>query len=350
MQISEARDLVVAMYRSLLDREPDEGGLLHFTRELVSSRLTAPTFAGVVATSDEFRSRQGLVAGLARPAGCTQQEAMAVYEQFGRYTRAGRPGYITNFLGGLTATRYVNLPNLGGHVEGYPIPRNFHAEMLEWVGTLRAVLDAKGSFTMMELGAGWAPWCTVGIIAAGQKGLASDVTAVEGDADHVEFIQTSFQENRHAPRNCHILHGIVGAQDGQARFPRVRDASIAYGSAAQYGEAGNAGGELASEMDILPCYSLGSLLKDHARVDLIHCDVQGAEHDIFAAAMPVVTQKVRRVLIGTHSLALDRSLIKLCSTAGWDCEGIEAATIVESGGHAHLNCDGTQLWRNDRLA
>ena len=40
----------------------------------------------------------------------------------------------------------------------------FHGDTLEWVGALRAALEASGTFTMIELGAGWAPWCVIGTI------------------------------------------------------------------------------------------------------------------------------------------------------------------------------------------
>lgn len=367
MQVVEAREAVASMYRTMLMREPDDQGLEFYTGEVASGRLSLPAFAGLMVNSPEFRARVGAdpAAPSERPdpVGCTRREAMAVFERFDRYTGSGRPGFITNFLGGLTATRHVNLPELSGCVEGYPIPRNFHADTLEWLGTLRAVLDAKSSFTMIELGAGWAPWCTIGTIAAKQKGLVPHVTAVEGDSGHVGFIRSSFAENGHVPRQVRILHGIVGARDGQASFPRVKDASLAYGGAARYDrDGGRKGGgdahfhdfvehvaDQISEVDVLPCYGLATLLREPRRVDLIHCDVQGAEHDVFEAAMEVMRLKVRRVLVGTHSLELDRQLIKLFSNAGWSCEGIDSATMLETAAGPRLACDGTQLWRNDRF-
>ena len=46
----------------------------------------------------------------------------------------------------------AQLDQLSGVVEGYPIPGNFHGDVLEWVGTLRSVLEAKNTFTILELG------------------------------------------------------------------------------------------------------------------------------------------------------------------------------------------------------
>jgi hypothetical protein len=41
-------------------------------------------------------------------------------------------------------------------VEPIPIPANWHADIAEWAAALRAVDLARGSFTMAELGCGWA--------------------------------------------------------------------------------------------------------------------------------------------------------------------------------------------------
>ena len=359
MELVEAQGLVSSLYRGILKREPDAIGLERYTSDLIDGTLSTADVASLMSHSEEHKAQLGIAPVNNCPTGCTAREAMEVFEKFSKYTGLGCLGYITNFLGGLTATQYVNLPNLSEVVESYPIPRNFHADTLEWLGTLRAVLDARTEFNMIELGAGWAPWCTIGYIAAERKGLKPHVTAVEGDAGHVEFIHDSFKVNGQAQWCCKVLHGIVGAVDGQASFPRVKDGSRAYGGSARYDSKDHdehfeqfMSTEAAhvAELDVLPCYSLTTLLRDYSRVDLIHCDVQGAEFDVFAAGMDVVSQKVSRVVIGTHSFDLDRRLVKLFSDAGWTCEGLDAVTMVGSGDNSRIECDGTQVWRNDRLA
>ena len=178
--------LVTGLYEGLLNRKPDEAGFRHYMNALTDGSLSFHGVVSAMATSREFRARNGFKED-GRLRGCSYSEAMQVFSRFQSYTAPGRIGFITNFLGGLTDVRFVGLESHSGLVEGYPIPRNFHAETLEWIGTLKAVQEARDTFRMIELGAGWAPWCTIGYLAAVQCGLQPKVMAVEGDIGHIKL-------------------------------------------------------------------------------------------------------------------------------------------------------------------
>lgn len=156
-----------------------------------------------VLSSNEFNSRVtgGAEHRGAEPHGCLRSEAEAIFSGFKKYQGLGRPGFVTNFLGGLTDVRFVNgIEALSGIVEKYPIPGNFHGDTLEWVGTLRSALDAGSTFTMLELGAGWAPWCVIASLAAKQRGVAKiKVIGIEGDLGHISFIRENFAANGSTP-------------------------------------------------------------------------------------------------------------------------------------------------------
>lgn len=239
-----------------------------------------------------------------------------------------------------------------------PIPRNFHAETLEWVAVMRAVVEAKKTFTMIELGAGWAPWCSIGYIASEMKGLQPAVMAVEGDLGHIEFINESFSLNGQDPSRCQIVHGVVGAEDGRAAFPQLKKASHGYGGAARFGDESNSyfdsfmDGERENIADVqeLDCFSLKTLIgKMGGACDLVHCDIQGAEREVIPASIDALTESVKRVMIGTHSFDIDRQLISLFPQHGWICEGAEATRMTTAGGALCIMADGTQVWRNGRL-
>lgn len=360
--------LVDGLYRGLLGRGADPDGLATHSARFAAGAVGIAQLAADLAGSDEFKSRHGAPAPRApdgrlhEPLGCSRSEAEAVFAPFRAEGLEGEPGFVTNFMGGRLSVSFVaGLEGLSGSVEGLPIPGNCHGETLEWLGTLRAVQEAQGSFAIVELGAGWAPWCAIAHRGARVRGIEDiRVVAVEGEAGHVGFIHEHLRDNGVPAEAARVLHGIAGPRDGFAEFPRHRRASGDYGGAAAFGEApGERAGldhfvelrrDNLAEIERLPCYSLATLLEPFDTVDLVHCDVQGAEQEVFSAGLKAAGAKVRRVVVGTHSFALDRSLIGLFAGAGWVCEGVNACEMLERETGSPVTVrDGCQVWRNPRL-
>jgi len=359
---ADDRVFIVDIYRGLLGRDPDEVGMYHFTNMLKNASLDRVGLIKAILSSGEYKSR---VTGNAQdngdePQGCRRSEAEAIFARFQKHQGAGRPGFITNFLGGLTDVKFVpGIDSLSGAVEGYPIPGNFHGETLEWVGTLRSVRDAHDSFTMLELGAGWAPWCVIGYLAAKQCGIERiKVIGVEGDAGHVKFMRETFAANGIEPDVGEAIFGVVGVADGDALFPKANDASRVYGGLAAFSDAERVTGAFADftkhlaplveALEHVPCFSLATLMRDFQQVDLIHCDIQGAEGNLFANIIGLISAKVKRVVIGTHSFEVDRHLACVFPRNGWDLEGITACVMRDEGRPVIVR-DGVQVWRNARF-
>ena len=96
--------------------------------------------------------------------------------------------------------------------------------------------EAQGSFAIVELGAGWAPWCAIAHRGARMRGIEKiRVVAVEGEAGHVGFIHEHLRDNGVPAEAARVLHGIAGPRDGVAEFPRHQRASSDYGGAAAFG-------------------------------------------------------------------------------------------------------------------
>lgn len=353
--------LVGELYRGILGREADAGGLAMHVARLASGGARLSDVAADFVASEEFRAHQGGARTARAPSGCLQSEAMAVFREFLIADRQGKSGFVTNFMGGQLSVRFIaGLEPLSGAIEDIPIPGNCHGDTLEWLGTLRAVLEARDHFAMIELGAGWAPWCAIGHQGARMRGIEDiRVVALEGDAGHVGFIEEHFRTNGVPPHQATILHGVAGPADGFAEFPRHRAANSDYGGAAAFSEKAEdrtglnyfvelRGGNVA-EIEQLPAYALATLLADFDRVDLVHCDIQGAELEVLSAGIAAATAKVRRVVVGTHSFELDRAMLALFARAGWECEGMFAVEMQEQGALAVTVRDGCQVWRNPTL-
>ena len=92
----------------------------------------------------------------------------ALLKSFENANARSEPGFITDFLGGRTRTTSVwkEVRQLDGQLMGLPVPSDFHAETIEWVGLLKSICTATQKYVAMELGAGFGPWVIAGAIAA----------------------------------------------------------------------------------------------------------------------------------------------------------------------------------------
>jgi FkbM family methyltransferase len=348
------------LYLGLLGREPDTVGLQMFLRALKNGTMTVSEVAAALVQSKEFAGRRSDTV-VREPDGCLAGEVEAVCRMFADPAPLARQGYVTDFTGVMTDVRVIaGLAALSGTVEGLPIPGNFHGEAIEWLWVLKSVLGARDTYVILELGAGWGPWCAIAHRAARRREIMNiHVVAVEGDAGHVQFIRNHFAVNNIPEADATIVHGVVGMTDGTAEFPRHRVSSTDYGGAAAFGEGAAARsnleyfvalrGDNVAEVERLPCFSLSGLLLKFPTVDLVHCDIQGGELDVLSSAMPILIHRVRRIIVGTHSHKLDRDVAVLLARAGWLCEGLTSAVMHQQQDAAVGIRDGCQVWANPAL-
>jgi FkbM family methyltransferase len=331
------REGVIWAYRHLLGREPNSEA--DVTAHLVH---TAQSLRSAFMNSAEYRALSGQTP--------TAAALAALVDQFQPFaTEPPVPGSWRDFLG--VQTRCSFLPDIclpwAGTVLSAPGRgiSGVHDEA-EWLGTLRSVLEARVRFVVVELGAGWAPWLVSGAKAAERVGIQDLLLiGVEGSVGHVAFMRQHMLDNGIDPARHRVVHGVVGIKDGIAYFPKLAQPKDNYGAEANYSRADNA-----AEMDEVPSISLPTLLADVTRVDILHCDIQGMEGEVFRAAQATVNAKVARVVVGTHSRAVEGELQAQFSANGWLLEADAACQYVQvPGGTLLLSLDGTQVWRNPRL-
>jgi len=267
---------------------------------------------------------------------------------------AGRPGYLTNFLGVLIDPVYFPrlLDGKAGQVEGIPIPSNWHADMAEWAAALRAVDLAKDSFTVVELGCGWGCWMNNTGVAARRRGLDVRLVGVEGDPGHVDFAHQATGLNGFRPDQVTVHRAVAAATSGFALFPRQKRAGVSWGlkpvmgaTAAQRQSASQRGTH-----DELPMVALESVMAPHTRIDLLHVDIQGGEADLIEDCLPVLDRKVAFIVVGTHSRRIERRIKAALTRAGWVLEIERPAIYRLRWLGPRLKVDGVQGWRNPRLA
>lgn len=268
---------------------------------------------------------------------------------FPAYDGPGVEGFFIDFIG--TRTRCSFLPDAyagaSGIVEGPPGTERYGLhELAEWEGTLRSVLEARDRFVAVELGAGWGPWLVASAMAAARRGIRDVCLAgVEGASSHYAFMLQHFRDNGLDPAVHHLLHAVAGAHDGVARFPKLASPSVNWGAEASYGVE-----QLTEQFEEVSSVSVATLLTRLPPVDLLHCDVQGAEGDVLAAAAEVLAARVRRIVIGTHGRAIEERLMKCFGSGTWTLEHELPCRLVQDGsGALQLVADGVQVWRNNQL-
>ena len=341
----DMREGVIWAYRLLLGREPnDEAALaIHLNQgySIVGLRtafINTPEYAAThpQASRAVLSAADAAVTAAFHPSSTTQPP----------------PGYWIDFLGVRTQCAFLPDDHLAalstpGAFQGPPgAPNGPLHDVEEWAGTLRSVLEARERLTVVELGAGWGPWL-VGAAKAAERADIRDTTlvGVEGSLGHVEFMRRHFADNGIDSTTHRLIHGVVGIADGVAHFPKLAQPNNNYGSEADYQPTG-----ATLEMEEVPSISLQSLLADLPLVDILHCDIQGMEAEVFRAGQAVVDARVRRVVIGTHSRKVEAELLELFAGLHWVLEAESVCKLTQSAtGEMCLVIDGTQVWRNPRF-
>lgn len=182
-------------------------------------------------------------------------------------------------------------------------------ERPEWEALLAAVRDATGTFTMMELGAGYGRWTLRAHDLAAAAGLTPELIAVEADPGHFHELQATVNGR------ATLINAAVARRSGRTLFCA---GGTGYGQAIPRGKKTmrrwrQAGGQIR----LTRATSLNQLLRPLEHVDLIDLDVQGAEAEILTNAD---LRSVRRIHVGTHSPAIEQQLRDLFAALGWECE------------------------------
>lgn len=344
---------VLTAYELILQRPPE-------SEEAISYHETYPDLLSLgrhMTGSEEFRKLhpQSGVPEHHIYSGYAPSE-VAVFRQFPAYSGQGTKNFVTNFLGVKTRCAFqAPLIPFDGLVEGFPEPvGSTQGETAEWIGTLRAVLEAKSSFRMLELGAGYGPWMAITYAASVQRGIADiKVYGVEGDANHVTFMRANMVDNRIDDDHFVVFHAAVGATDGSTYWAVETDSSEVYGARpiAESGDdyLGNKGREVLS----IKLIGINVLLENEQYWDLVHIDIQGHEIEVCRAGIAQMCRRVRRVVVGTHSRAIDGAIFDLFYSNGWILEN-EKPTIYKWNEafptlEAMTTVDGVQVWRNPNL-
>jgi hypothetical protein len=189
-------------------------------------------------------------------------------------------------------------------------------------------------------------------IAAKSRGLSIKLIGVEGDPKHIEYAQETFLANGIREMEYTLHRGIAAADSGFALFPRRKEDEERWGSEPRFGvsEHESQKAVASGEFESLPMIPLATAISSHLRIDLLHMDIQGGEADLVANTIPLLSERVARLVIGTHSRVIEGKLIETLLSAGWELEIERPAIFNLPLGKPQTTVDGVQGWRNPRLS
>lgn len=342
---STAVAFVHTAYDVLLGREPESEDIVALHASGTPTKLIR-----AIGGSNEFHNRIGRTSPFHHYN--SQIEAEAIIRRHARTDLQNDPLYRTNFLGVRVDPKILpsQMTEGGGIIEPIPIPANWHADIAEWAATLRAVELAADIFTMAELGCGWGCWMNNTGVAARRTGRRVHLIGVEGDAGHIAFAHETCVANGFAEEDVTLHHGIAAGQTGVALFGRQDRAGESWGLEPVFdADAIEQERLLATgRYEALPMIALADVIGSRI-LDLLHIDIQGGEADLVRNCLPLLTEQVAYLVIGTHSRSIEGRLFADLLEEGWCLEIERPAILALTGAGPEIRVDGLQGWRNPHL-
>lgn len=250
-------------------------------------------------------------------------------------------------------------------------PQGYDEEYFEWIDLLEAVLNAEGSFHMLEVGAGYGRWGARGAVAARSQNLPFFLTLIEAEPHrcHVE-IHEEMKRYGIQSHEYHVIPAAVGKNEssmffyitstagkknlenwyGQClMFPH--DRIVGWAEETYYGQpvALTNCNFKAVKVDQI---RLSTILNevDSPIIDLCDFDIQGNEYEAIFEAIEILNARVKRLHIGTHSHQIEQCLRVLLRMNGWKLLHDFPCSQTNNTKYGRITfVDGVQTWINRRL-
>lgn len=316
----------------------------------------------------------------------SESEILSLLEEFA-LPRAAEADAVIDYFGAaipIACAPYL-ASRAGSVLASPPYPSDtIRASFIEYLPVVQSIRDSSLSrYQMVELGASYAPFALLSAKLAQRKGIQNiEVCAVEAAKNGPAAITCNFHANGYSAENIIIISDL---EPGEAKpkhlapyiAPNVRAFVInsAFSSKREtlwFPDVDctvDNGATVSNENLTVDCrgasyqhvpvraHSLSDILtvfdKDTI-IDLAHIDIQGAELDVIPDSIALFNERVKKILLGTHSRLIEGKMLELFHRNGW-------TLIAEEPCGFHYNRelddfvgmtrkDGSQYWANTRLS
>jgi FkbM family methyltransferase len=273
-----------------------------------------------------------------------------VFDKVPSWNGTAPAGYKADFVGSLINPEYRHgVADKGKISPHWPVPLN--DEVFEWIALLESVVEAKDTYTMVELGAGYGRWTARAACALRltHPTIRPQFIAIEAEPTHFKWLQEHLVANKLAPESYTLVQAPVTAKRTKVPFT-IGHSDEWYGQAvlpsADYGY----GDWPQASVVEMQSTTIRHLIRRHRHVDLIDMDIQGAELECVARSLRVLERKVDRLYISTHSDEIHSQLFQLLHKRNWWLaeHARPLRPYYTSMGQFDFT-DGFQYWLNPRL-
>ncbi len=233
------------------------------------------------------------------------------------------------------------------------------AEHLEWKALLAAVDGSECRFRMIDLGAGYGWWGinAAAALRARYPHKRGDIVMVEGEPTHYRWLCDAVADNPYPQIRYRAIHAAIGTKRGSDWF-YVGKPGDWYGQRLMmdyHREQLNGGSfEVSTEgaglktsdnysLQRIRTVVLRNLLPWVGKVDFLDMDIQGTELDLIKAERRLLTRRVKRLFISTHSPEIDHEIRKIL-VRDWDLQFDAESGLLETASGPVYFEDGQQFW------
>ena len=247
-----------------------------------------------------------------------------VFSRFPPWRGHVAAGYVVNFVGQLIDVEFLrgfSWATLDRMVDRYESPGygQIYEETFEWLIMLEAILAAKDTFTMIDLGSGFGRWLIGGACAARlhRPELKLRLIGVEPQSDHHQWALKHFTDNGFDPRQHKLIEAGVATSSGSAFLVDSPDPSGFWGQYVTADASDSAQHVPGSFSKPVRLVTLKAVMQGEGVIDYIDMDIQNAEKTVVPANMDLLTRRVRRMHVETHWPETHRICEIAFRSAGW---------------------------------
>ena len=355
-------DAVIFLYRQLLSREPENDQVIthHLGHENIEKLIST------IISGDEYKHKNN--SSMARVPDEHQWSAydkntiIGMFEEYEGFSSIpAKDDCIVDYFGIYVPICYAKYleTRAGTKVKEPPFPGDsIRAGFIEYLALVESIRDCEDVYQMAEVGASYAPFSVIGAKLALRKNVRIVVLRpVEASRQGVDSIQGNFSENNLLNENVdlQVIQAAVVGEYRDVYFPDV-DCTVDNGAAPQDQVTKHdlRGAELPMvKVKGIPLSFVIESFPYNQSIDLLHIDIQGSEYLSLPLDIKILSSRVKRVMLATHSRQIEGRMMEIFHQNGWELIAEEPCIFIY---RRDLNSmegmtikDGSQYWINKAL-
>lgn len=188
--------------------------------------------------------------------------------------------------------------------------------MFEWITIAETIQAAGDRYVMADLGAGYGRWLVNAALLARRFRRAPFVIGVEAEDTHFSWMKEHLADNGISVAEHLLFHAPITGKHQYVPFT-VGHAREWYGQAVLPSVEAGFGNWPNAHVEMRRSVVLEDIIAGRPIVDLLDLDIQGMEAEVVSSSIEIITQRVKRLHIGTHSREIEDTLRSLMTAAGW---------------------------------